>query len=123
MSKTAIITLIVILLVLGSAVALAMAPAKPGPLDSFAQCLKEKEAIFYGAFWCPHCHEQKTLFGRSAKYLPYTECSTPDSKGQTQVCKDAGVESYPTWKFPNEDLVVGVKTLEELAGKTGCVLP
>ena len=23
----------------------------PGPLDSFAACLEEKGAVFYGAFW------------------------------------------------------------------------
>ena len=38
----------------------------PGKLDGFAQCLKDKGAIFYGAFWCPHCQNQKKMFGRSA---------------------------------------------------------
>ena len=34
----------------------------PGKYDGFAQCLKDKGATFYGAFWCPHCKAQKALF-------------------------------------------------------------
>src|SRR3989344_9366604 len=39
-----------------------------GVYDTFAQCLTEKGAIFYGTFWCPHCKDQKELFGNSIKY-------------------------------------------------------
>lgn len=94
----------------------------PGKYDTFVSCIKDSGTIFYGAFWCPHCQEQKALFGNSAKLLPYTECSTP-SKAQTQVCTDAGVTSYPTWKFPDGTLETGLKTIVELAEKTKCVLP
>src|SRR3989344_5960179 len=71
----------------------------PGKLDTFATCLTDKGAIFYGAFWCPHCQAQKKLFGRSQRLLLYVECSTPDAKGQLQVCKDKNIQSYPTWEF------------------------
>ncbi len=70
---------------------------KPGKHDSFAQCISDTGAKFYGAFWCPHCADQKKEFGTSAKYLVYVECSTPDGKGQTQVCVDEKIEGYPTW--------------------------
>lgn len=72
----------------------------------------------YGAYWCPHCYEQKQLFGKPAdKELPYIEC-TPDGKnGQPQVCKDAGVKFFPSWKI-NGELTSGVKTLDELADLT-----
>ena len=59
----------------------------PGQYDAFAQCLKDKGAIFYGAFWCPHCQNQKAMFGKSVQFLPYVECSTPDGNGQTQEGK------------------------------------
>ena len=51
---------------------------KPGPsnLEPFAQCLKEEGAVFYGAFWCPHCQRTKAMFGSAAASLPYVECST-----------------------------------------------
>lgn len=95
----------------------------PSNLDGFAQCLKDKGAIFYGAFWCPHCQRTKAMFGTAAKLLPYIECSTPDGKGQTQVCKDKDIQSYPTWIFADGKILTGERTLLELSTSTGCVLP
>ncbi len=118
------------LLVLGGVAAVIIqpkdssAPSKYGP---FAQCLKDKGAVFYGAFWCPHCKAQKAIFGDAVKFLPYVECSTPNGGDQTQICKDKKIESYPTW-----ELADGVRlpvenssgvSFETLAEKTGCVLP
>jgi thiol-disulfide isomerase/thioredoxin len=104
-------------------------PAGPGKYDAFAQCLKDKGAVFYGAFWCPHCQAQKKLFGSSAKLLPYVECSTADAQGQLQICTDKKIQSYPTWELADGTRIpddspdgAGVK-LETLAAKTGCVLP
>lgn len=96
---------------------------QPSKLDDFAKCLTEKKAIFYGAFWCPHCQSQKSLFGSSKQYLPYTECSTPDSNGVLPVCQDAKITVYPTWKFADGTTDEGEMTLDALANKTGCKLP
>lgn len=96
---------------------------KPGALDGFATCLKEKGAVFYGAFWCPHCQNQKQLFGKSKKLLPYVECSTPDGKGQLAVCKDKNITGYPTWEFADGERMSGEVPLGKLAEKTGCALP
>ncbi|MEK7124433.1 MAG: thioredoxin domain-containing protein [Patescibacteria group bacterium] len=118
-----------IILVIGLVTAAALlyffiyAIQRPGQYDEFAKCLKEKNVIFYGAFWCPHCQDQKKAFGSSAKYLPYVECSTADSRNQLQVCKDAGIKAYPTWKFADGSVAEGDLTLEKLAEKTGCALP
>ncbi len=95
----------------------------PGKYDQFAQCLKDKGAIFYGAFWCPHCQNQKAMFGTSVKYLPYVECSTPDGKGQTQICIDKKINGYPTWVYPDGSQESGEVKLTTLAEKTGCTLP
>lgn len=92
-------------------------------LRPFAQCLSEKGAMFYGTFWCPHCRDQKTIFGRAMDAVPYTECSTPDSRGQLQVCADANIERYPTWGFADGERVEGVMSLAQLSEKTGCSLP
>lgn len=94
-----------------------------GKFDSFAQCLKDKNAIFYGAFWCSHCNAQKKAFGDSQKFLPYVECSTPDGKGQLKVCKDAKIDGYPTWVFADGSRLSGEVPMETLAQKTGCQLP
>lgn len=97
--------------------------SKSGKLDGFASCLKDKGAVFYGAFWCSHCQSQKKLFGNSERFLPYVECSTADGKNQTQICKDNHVESYPTWKFANGASASGQLSLNQLSEKTGCQLP
>jgi hypothetical protein len=95
----------------------------PGNLDAFVQCLKDKGALFYGAFWCPHCQNQKAMFGKSAKLLPYIECSTPDGKGQLQTCKDKKIDGYPTWEFADGSRLSGEIPLTQLSEKTGCLLP
>lgn len=98
-------------------------PAGPGEYDEFAQCLADEGATFYGAFWCPHCQAQKKLFGSSAKLLPYVECSTADGQGQTAICKEKVIPSYPTWEFADGSRLGGEVPLEQLAEKTGCMLP
>ena len=90
---------IVVVIVIGFGI-LTNRPLGPSKYDDFAKSLKVDGAEFYGAFWCPHCQSEKALFGSAKEYLPYIECSNPDST-PTQVCLDAKIESYPTWKFKN----------------------
>lgn len=120
-NKTIIIVgLIAIVAIIGL---LAYSRNAPGKYDGFAQCLKDKGAIFYGAFWCPHCQKQKAMFGNSKKYLPYVECSTPDGKGQTQICIEKEVKSYPTWMFADGSRETGEVPFATLSEKTSCPLP
>jgi len=87
----------------------------------FAECLKEEGATFYGAFWCPHCQNQKRIFGKKASdSLPYVECSTQDGQNQTEACIEAGVESYPTWEFADGTRVGGTQSIQDLAAQTSC---
>ena len=120
--KFIIFIVAVIVLVGGFGVYSAFKPVPPSKLDSFAQCLKASGAEFYGAFWCPHCQDQKKEFGSAVKYLPYIECSNHDQT-QTQICKDKKVESYPTWIFKDGSIVTGKMELTALRDKTQCVLP
>lgn len=92
----------------------------PGKYDGLAQCLKDKGATFYGAFWCPHCQEQKRRFGNSVELLPYVECSEPDGKTQTQICIDKGIVQYPTWIFADGTKLTGEQWPEDLAKQAGC---
>jgi hypothetical protein len=96
---------------------------EPGKLDEFAKCLKANGAIFYGTFWCPHCQNQKKLFGRSSKFLPYVECSTPDGRAQLLICKEKNIEGYPTWEFADKSRILGEVSLKTLSEKTNCPLP
>lgn len=92
-------------------------------LDDFAKCLTQNNLIFYGAFWCQHCQNQKQMFGSSAQYINYIECSTPDGSGQTQACTDAGIKAYPTWEFKDGSRAEGEMTMAQLSQKSGCSLP
>ncbi len=94
-----------------------------GKYDAFATCLGEKKAMFYGAFWCSHCQDQKKAFGSAASLLPYVECSTPDSRGTTAECKEKGIRGYPTWEFADGSRETGKLSLERLSEKTACPLP
>lgn len=91
--------------------------------NAFAQCLADKGAKFYGAFWCPHCQAQKARFEAAASLLPYVECSTPDGKSQLPMCTEKGVKQYPTWIFADGSQLTGEVELAALAEKTGCPLP
>ena len=123
MRKNTLIYLAVLVLVVSGVVWLIKTPGKPGKLDSFATCLQESGATFYGAFWCPHCQNQKAMFGSSAKLLPYVECSTPDGNSQLPVCKEKKIEGYPTWEFPGGTRESGEVSLERLSELTNCPLP
>jgi parvulin-like peptidyl-prolyl isomerase len=91
-------------------------------LDDFAKCLTDNEVRMYGAYWCPHCENNKKFFGDSFKYVDYVECAV---EGQPQIqtaqCTDAGISGYPTW-IVNGDKYPGEQTLEKLASLSGCKL-
>ena len=93
------------------------------PTIEFAQCLKSKGVVFYGAFWCTHCQKQKKLFGVASSELPYVECSTPDGQGVTQICKDKHIEGYPTWEFASGTRRTGELSFDELSKESGCPAP
>jgi thiol-disulfide isomerase/thioredoxin len=122
-TKNNILWLVIVLIVGGIMGWFIIYQKTPAPYDAFANCLKEKGAVFYGAFWCPHCQNQKAMFGKSARLLPYVECSTPDGRGQLAVCQDKKIEGYPTWEFADGSRESGEVPLARLAEKTGCSLP
>ena len=39
--------------------------ADASKMDSFAKCLADRKTTMYGSFLCPHCDDQKKLFGGS----------------------------------------------------------
>jgi len=90
-------------------------------LDTFAQCLTDAGVKFYGAFWCPHCQDQKALFGDSEN-IPYIECSSPDGQAQLEICTNENIVGYPTWRFADGSELPGVQSLEDLSTKSSCSL-
>jgi hypothetical protein len=93
-------------------------------LGSFTKCVTDKQAVMYGAFWCPHCKEQKELFGDSFRNINYVECGVQgDPRGQTPACKTMMIKKYPTWTFSDGERDEKVMSLQDLSQKTGCKLP
>jgi uncharacterized membrane protein/glutaredoxin len=83
---------------LGAAFVFAMpAGGGAGFEAALARHLREKGAVMYGAYWCPHCTEQKALFGDAAKDIPYVECDPKGVNARPDLCQKAGVRSFPTW--------------------------
>lgn len=69
----------------------------------------------YGAYWCPHCHEQKELFGQQAfALIDYVECDPKGKNPRPQLCKEAEIRGYPTWQIKGV-LYPGVQSLQTLA--------
>ena len=94
-----------------------------GRLDGFAQCLTAKQAKMYGAYWCPHCEEQKEMFDSSFDYAPYVECGIKGSKALEPICSQLGIKRFPTWIFADGTRAEGKQDLTFLSDKTGCALP
>lgn len=114
-----------LLIVAAFALAYYLGDRRQHKYDSFARCLGERGVKMYGAWWCPHCQEQKEEFAKSFQYVPYVECGIKGNiHGQMQVCKDENVNHYPTWQFPpTGERVERVFSLQELSDRTGCALP
>ena len=92
-------------------------------LDSFAQCLTSKGVKMYGAWWCPHCADEKESFGYAFQHVTYVECSLPNERKMNDICKAEGIKNFPTWQFSDGSRVEGTQSLDALAKKTGCKLP
>jgi uncharacterized membrane protein len=94
-------------------------PAVEDPvLRALAVHLANTGAKMYGADWCPHCQDQKAMFGPAAKRLPYIECAAGRQGGQTSVCREAGISTYPTWEIAGKRYAEVLTTLR-LAELTG----
>ena len=93
---------------------LVQAESNPAKI-ALAEHLTAVGARIYTAYWCPHCHEQKELFGREATAkLTVIECAPDGRNSQKALCDEKKIEGYPTWEIDGR-LDSGVKPLAKLA--------
>ena len=86
---------------------------------ALAEHLTASGARIYTAYWCPHCHEQKELFGRQAtEKLTVIECAPDGRHSQKALCDEKKIEGYPSWEI-NGKIDSGVKPLARLADLSG----
>ena len=85
----------------------------------FAKFLNENNIKMYSAYWCPHCHDQKQLFGKKAvKELVVVECAQDGKNSQYELCREKQIEGFPSWEI-NGEIYSGTKDLNDLAIMTG----
>ncbi len=86
---------------------------------SLAKHLKATGAVMYSAYWCPHCHDQKEMFGKEAvSELVIIECAADGQNNQRALCERKGISGYPSWEL-NGQIESGVQSLKELADISG----
>ena len=83
-----------------------------------AKHLTTTNAKMYGAYWCPHCLDQKKAFGDAKKLVPYVECDPKGENPQPALCQQKGIKGYPTWEI-NGKMLSGERSLDELATESG----
>jgi uncharacterized membrane protein len=97
-----------------------------GPAElALARHLQEIGAKEYGAYWCPHCHEQKMLFGKEAAALiDYVECDPRGQNSRAEICQAgaANIKGFPTWEIKGQ-FYSGTQSLEKLADLSGYTGP
>ena len=99
----------IVILVLGAISLASISYANStGPYDKFAKCLRDKGAVMYGATWCHFTAEQKTMFGKSFKYVNYQDFS-----------KGSDISVTPTWVIDGKKYEKA-QSFERLASLTGC---
>jgi uncharacterized membrane protein/glutaredoxin len=105
----------------------ATGPGMPIPVTSastpatlaLAEHLTATGAVMYTAYWCPHCHDQKELFGKEATAkLRIVECAPDGRNNQAALCASKKIEGYPTWEIKGK-LDSGQKSLARLAELSG----
>jgi uncharacterized membrane protein len=92
-----------------------------GPAEiELAKHLTQTGVKMYSAYWCPHCYEQKQLFGQQAwEQITNVECAADAKKNpQPATCAKDGIKSFPTWSIKGK-LDAGVKKLAKLSELTG----
>ena len=87
-------------------------------IEKLAKFMTEKGMILYGAYWCPHCQDQKKEFGDAIQYIDYVECDAKGAEANPEECVAQGIEGYPTWIYQGTKYS-GLKSLSELAKIVG----
>ncbi|MGB7893701.1 MAG: vitamin K epoxide reductase family protein [Microcoleus sp.] len=97
-----------------------------GPAQiALARHLRQIGAKEYGAYWCPHCHDQKMLFGKeAAKIIDYFECDPKGQNSRAEICQAAAanIKGFPTWEI-NGQFYAGTQSLDKLADLSGYTGP
>jgi uncharacterized membrane protein len=118
----ALVTLLVLHLHYAGVFDPAAGPEDPH-LRAVAEALTASGAKFYGASWCPHCMDQKKMFGAAGRFLPYVECAPNGPRApQATECVAQQIKGYPTWVI-NGNRYQRMLSVRQLAAMGGVAAP
>ncbi|EKD93829.1 MAG: hypothetical protein ACD_28C00052G0004 [uncultured bacterium] len=86
------------------------------PYRAFAHCLSRNDMIMYGTDWCPHCQEQKEMFGAAFEFIDYVNCDF-----NKELCEAKNVTKYPTWYSGEVFFKQGVQPFSVLGEEAECL--
>lgn len=83
---------------------------------ALAECMTENGWRMYGTQTCPHCRNQKAMFGKGFDEIDYIDCQF-----DAQKCTVAGITGVPVWRGAEEGQELrGTQQLSALAASAGC---
>jgi len=110
--KGDIITILLIVLIIGTIWSIMYLKGRVNPDDDVLQCISSKNTTLYISKTCSHCAEQKKILGDGVKYFHMVDCFD-------QPLECSGILGVPTWEIQGEKYP-GVRTVEELQELAGC---
>ena len=112
--KSNLITITIIIAVIVLSVIILTNPGNKSEVpESTAKCIGENSALFV-QLGCPHCEDQKEIFGNNVQYINVTDCFY-----NKETCIYENITAIPTWKI-NDKYYIGVQSIEKLKELTGC---
>ena len=112
-TKRFLVNLLIIVFIISISVIFINSKKHPETTDEVAKCIG-KNSVLYVQLGCPHCEEQKEIFGDNIKYINTIDCFF-----EREICSNEKITSIPTWKI-NGKFYTGVKSIEQLKETTGC---
>ena len=89
----------------------------------FVEALNEKGVVYYKSYTCNNCKRQEATIGEAYIKLNSVECHPDGPGGDPELCLEKSISHTPTFILEpggiEEDRVVGLQSLEELADFAG----
>lgn len=82
---------------------------------ALAECLDDNDWMMYWSATCPHCKNQRNMFGAAFEEIEYVDCVF-----ESQKCEIAGISGVPVWRWPNGLELQGTQQLQTLAETAWC---
>lgn len=114
--KKSSVTILILIGVMALAYFLIAKPFSPIDVktsEEIAKCIG-KNSVVYVQLGCPHCENQKKMFGDNYKYINSIDCFY-----KREECSQAEISATPTWVIKNKKYP-GVQEIEKLRELTGC---